>query len=184
MTSAFEALILAQLAYLQNSTPIKIGSTILTASQPSIPISIPAGQFNHLEGIFTARKDTGGGGAFTWMRFNGDAANDYQWENLVGATPQNSGASLVSFMQMGLCAGAGDTANYFATGRFSIGNVSSTTVAKQLRSSASLTCSTTTYYTANFGGTWDQTAAINTVTLLPDAGNLVAGSSLSVYGWN
>lgn len=182
MTSTFEALLLAQLTYLQQSTPVKIGSTVLTASQPSIPLAVPAG-FSHIEGIYTARKDVGGTGAFTWMQFNSDTSAHYQWENLVGSATGNSGASLVTFMQMGLCAGASDTANYFGSGRFSIGNVSSTTAAKQLAANSSLTCSTTTYYTATHGGTWNQTAAINQVTLLPDAGNLVAGSSLELYGW-
>lgn len=182
MTSTFEALLLAQLTYLQSNTPILLGSTVLTASQASISLNIPSG-FNHIEGIYTARKDVGGGGAFTWMRFNGDSSAHYQWENLVDTTANNSGASLVNILQMGLCAGAADTANYFASGRFSVGNISSTAIAKSLAGNSSLTCSTSTYYTATHGGTWNQTSAITQVTLLPDAGNLVAGSSLSIYGW-
>lgn len=161
----------------------RLGSVVLAAPAPLIRIPIPVG-FNHLQGIYTARKSVGGGGAFCWMRLNDDAGNHYQWENVVGAVTQNSGASLVAFMQMGLCAGASDTANYFGSGEFTIGNVSSTTTAKQIAARGSLTCSTSTYYAATHGGTYNQAAApITSVTLLPDAGTLIAGSSLSIYGW-
>ena len=182
MTSAFEALLLAQ--NLQNSSPVKLGSTILTAPAATMSLPITAG-YNHLEAIYTVRKDTGGGGAFTWMQLNGDSAAHYQWVNQIGNNATGtSGAALVTFWQMGLCAGLSDTANYFATGRFSIGNVSSPTVAKNFDSTSSLICNTTTYYKASFGGVWNQTAALTSVTLLPDSGNFVAGSSLSIYGWN
>lgn len=164
------------------SVPQLIGSTILTSSQPSISISGITG-FNHIEAIYTARKDVGGGGAFCWIQFNGDTAAHYQWENVIGGVAGNSGASLVTIIQTGLCAGSSDTAGYFANGRFSIGNIASTTVAKSLVANSALTCSGTTYYTATHGGTWNQAAALTSITLLPDAGNLVAGSSLSIYGW-
>lgn len=183
MTSTWEALLLAQ--NLQNSSPVKLGSTILTGPSPTMSLPITAG-YNHLEAIYTTRKDSGGGGAFTWMRLNGDSANDYQWVNQIGNNATGtSGSTLVNYWQMGLCAGLSDTAGYFATGRFTIGNISSTSVAKNFDATSSLVCNTTTYYKASFGGVWNQTAAVTSVTLIPDTGgNFVAGSSLSIYGWN
>lgn len=163
--------------------PQLIKQVLLTASQPSITINVPAGP-NNLYGVYTARKDAGGGGAFTWMRFNGDSNAHYQWVNQIGNNaPGTSGPSLLGYIQMGLCAGASDTAGYFGTGTFLIGNSSSTSVAKSLCSTASLICNGTTYYLSEFGGVWNQAAAIASVTLLPDSGNLVANSSFALYGW-
>lgn len=163
--------------------PQLIKRVLLAASAASIPISVPTG-FNNLYGVYTARKDVGGGGAFTWMRFNGDSGNHYEWVNQIGNNAQGtSGAALVGFMQMGLCAGASDTAGYFGTGTFSIANASSTSVGKAMFSNASLICNTTNFYLSEFGGVWNQTSALTSITLLPDAGNLVAGSSFALYGW-
>lgn len=174
---------LLKASQLNANMPQLLGSTVLSAPQTSITLTVPAG-FNHIEAIFTARKDAGGGGGFCWMRFNGDTGNNYQWVNQISNNATGtSGASLVNYMQMGLCAGLSDTANYFATGHFTVGNISSTTATKPLESASSLVCNTTTYYKASFGGIWNSTAAITSITLLPDAGNLVAGSSLSIYGW-
>lgn len=179
MASTLELFLLAQMTSRQQL----VYSTVLSSSQASIVAPIPAG-FNHLQGIYTVRKDVGGGGAFCWMQFNGDSGLHYQWENQIGNNaPGTSGSALVGFMQMGLLAGASDTTGFFATGTFAIGNVSSGSVAKSMTSASSLICSGTTYYQATFGGVWNQANALTSVTLLPDAGNFVAGSSLSIYGW-
>lgn len=163
--------------------PQQIAARVLTTSQPSITIPVPVGAFSSLRGVFTARKDTGGGGAFTWMRLNSDSANDYQWVNQIGnSAPGTSGATLVDHWEMGLCAGLSDTASYFATGSFTIANTASTSAAKSFDSSSSLVCNTTTYYKAGFGGVWNQTAAVNGVTLLPDSGNFIPGSFLILCG--
>lgn len=163
--------------------PQLIKQVVLTLSQPSITIPVPAGP-NNLHGIYTARKDTGGGGAFCWMRFNNDSSAHYQWDNQIGNNaPGTSGASLLTYLQMGLCAGASDTAGYFGVGSFSIGNSSSAAVAKSIHSTASLICNGTTYYLSEFGGVWNQAAALTSITLLPDSGNLVANSTFALYGW-
>lgn len=173
-----------QASQLNANMPQLLGSTILTGAATSMTIPIPAG-FNHLEAISTARKSVGGGGAFCWLQFNGDNAAHYQWENQLGnSAPGNSGAALTTFIQVGLLAGLSDTAGYFATGRITVGNISSTSAAKTVDSTSTLICNGTTYYKASFGGVWNQAAAINSVTLLPDAGSFVAGSSLSLYGWD
>jgi hypothetical protein len=161
----------------------KIASTVLGASAASITLTIPS-SINHIRGAWNARKDVGGGGAFSWLRFNGDSASHYQWVNEIGNTAQgNSGASLVNFMQAGLCAGASDTAAYFSNNTFEMENIQGSN-AKGFASQGNLICSGTTYYIAHFGGIWNQANAVTSVTLLPDAGNLVAGSSFSIEGWS
>jgi hypothetical protein len=42
--------------------------------------------------------------------------------------------------------------------------------------------SNTAGYTGTAGGLWASTAAVTSVTLIPNTGNLVAGSSLAIYG--
>lgn len=171
---------------LNANLPQLLGSTILSGSQPSITIAIPAG-FNHLQGIFTGRKDVGGGGAYVWLRFNGDTGNNYLWQvtqaNNTSATQNLTSAGAVGFIRIGLITGASDTANYFGSGGFSVGNISSTSAFKVAVGGAQCQNTVSNSFVGTLGGQWNSTSAITSVTLLPDAGNLIAGSSMSIYGW-
>lgn len=183
MASTFEALLLAQVNYLQNNTPQLIGTTILGASAASISITIPSG-YNHLQCTYTGRQDSGSGGAFCFVRINGDSGANYTWQGLYGnvstATSSNA-AGAVSGIRLGVLPGSGDTANYFGTGAFTLGNVGSA-VFKPLSGHFQGPITTTNGYAGTYGGIWASTAAITSVALFPNSGNLIAGSSLTIYG--
>lgn len=169
---------------LNSNMPQLLGSTILTVNAGSISIAIPAG-FNHLRGIFTARQDSGSGGAFGFVQLNGDSGANYVWEvsygNMATTTSANSGGA-VGGIRVGVLPGSGDTANYFGTGEFTIGNVSSAAF-KPMRSGYFCPTSVTNAYSGTAGGLWASTAVVTSVTMYPFTGNLVAGSSMSIYGW-
>jgi hypothetical protein len=122
VASTFETLLLAQLQNLLNNTPQLIADTILTSSQPSITIPIPAG-YNHLQGVFTGRQDSGSGGAFCFLRLNGDStAGHYTWQYLYAngttTTAANANGATAASTAIGVLPGSGDTANFFGVGSF------------------------------------------------------------------
>jgi hypothetical protein len=180
VASTLELYMLATL----NARPQLLGSTILTSSQPSITIPIPAG-FNHLDVVWTGRQDFGSGGAFAFVRINNDAGNNYTFQKLYGsgATATSNNGGIQNGIHIGVVPGSGDTVNYFGTGRFLVGNISSS-VFKPVSGSFAGMVSVSNGYAGEAGGIWASTAAVTSVSLLPGAGNLVAGSSMSVYGWS
>lgn len=171
---------------LNSNVPQLLGTSILTGNQTSIPITIPAG-FNHIQGIFTARQDFGAGGSWCTLRINGDSGNTYTWQvtysSMTTLAAANS-AGLTSSMRVGVLPGSGDSANFFGTGSFVMGNISSTTIGKTMSSQFQGPVSGSNGFSGTAGGLWASTAAVTSVTLLPTSGNLVAGSSLSIYGWD
>lgn len=170
---------------LNTNMPQLLGSTILASSQASISISIPSG-YNHLKCTFTGRQDSGSGGAFAFIQLNGDSGANYAWQVLYGnmtTTTAATSAGAVAGMRVGVLPGSGDTANYFGTGEFTLGNVSSA-VFKPVSSYFHAAMSAANAYSGTGGGTWASTAVVTSVTLYPFTGNLVAGSSLSIYGWH
>lgn len=182
MASTLELWLLSRVTYLQNNTPQLIGSTILTGSAASITIAIPAG-YNHLQGVFTGRCDASGA-QFLLMQFNGDTGTNYTWQrvtsNVSAVSGANAGAA-VNNMEVGVVSSATDTANYFGTGTFVVGNVSSS-VFKTVTSDFLGVFSVSNATGGSGGGLWASTAAITSVTIFSASGNLVAGSSMSIYG--
>lgn len=171
-------------AELNANVPQLLGSTILTGLAAAITIAIPSG-FNHLRGVVTGRQDSGSGGAFAFIQFNGDAGANYTYETFVAqtstATAANSGGA-ENGIRVAVLPGSGDSANYFGTAEFVIGNCSSS-VYKPLSASYTGALSLTNAATGTAGGIWQSTAAITSVSFMPFTGNLVAGSSMSIYGW-
>ena len=171
-------------ADLNQNSPQLLGSTILAAPAASIPITIPPG-FNHLHGIWTGRQDSGSGGAFCFLRLNGDAGNNYTFQKVYGSgavtTSANAGGG-TNGIHIGVVPCSGDTANYFGTGSFNVGNASSA-VFKPVSGHFAGMVSATNGYAGESGGIWVLTTVVTTVTLVPLSGNLVAGSSMSIYGW-
>lgn len=160
----------------------QLGTVILTSSQPSISIPVPAG-YSHLQGIFTLRQDSTSGGAFALLRFNGDSGNNYDSEVLFGhnATTSPIINTGISGMNIGVGSGPTDTANYYGTGSFVVGNVSSA-VFKSASSQYQCLVTSSNGYSGTGGGLWRSTAAITSAAIVPSSGNLVAGSCLTIIG--
>lgn len=156
---------------------------ILGASAASITFSsLPA--VDTLMGVFLLRTDTGSGGSYTTMRFNGDSGNNYTWQALFGdgatVTSANAGGS-VNGMHFSVAPGSGDTANYFAQGSFTVTGASGSTF-KSMSSTFFGPIAPTNTNAGTIGGLWASTAAITSITLVPNSGNFVAGSAVALYG--
>lgn len=175
-------------ADLNTSVPIRIGSQILTGSQGSITVPVPASTtvgLNALQVMWQARSDTAAAAINFLLRFNGDTANHYLWQraeaNNATQTDSNSGG-LVGFIQIGTIPAASATANFFGTGFSILSNPASAVAYKSVSGHATACITATNMYTGSYGGLWQSTAAVTSVTVLALTGNLVAGSGLSVYG--
>lgn len=184
MTSTFEALLLAQVNYLLNNTPQKIGGQILTGTTASVTIPVPANTFSALQVTYSARSDFANTATYMDVRFNADSANDYVWQinqaNNATMGPGGSGAA-TNIIKAGTMPAASATANFFGAGEFVIGNPNSS-VFKPISSQASSMITVSNSYSGTYGGLWESTAVITSITLLPDSGNFVAGSQISLYG--
>lgn len=159
----------------------KLGSVALSGASGTI--NVPTWATN-LSGVFTARTDNATTGGFVNLRFNGDTGNNYTWEVVLANTAvvsgQNAGGA-VGFIHVGAKTAANDTASYFGTGAFSVTNAQSTSLFKSVTSYNNAPGSVSGGFAGTFGGTWANTAAVTSVTLLPDAGNFVAGSLFTLY---
>lgn len=163
---------------------VPLGTKILAANAASISINVPT-YVNHIMGFFSGRQDSGSGGAYCKMQFNTDTGTHYDWQLVQGtvstASSSNAGAA-VAFMQFGVIPGSGDTTNYFGNANFTISNVQSA-VFKPMRSSFGGITSPSVGYAGEFAGLWLSTAAITSVQVLPNSGNLGPGSSLTLIGY-
>lgn len=165
--------------------PQLVGEQVLTSAQASMTVNVPSGVFRHLHGVFSVRQDSGAGGAFCFIQFNGDTGNHYVFQDVLGngstASAANNGGS-TNGLRVGVATCSGDTANYFGTGGFEVGNISSS-VFKPVSSQFTASVTTSNGYAGVYGGLWASTASITSVTLLPNSGNFVAGSCFTVVGW-
>lgn len=137
--------------------------------------------FKHLVVEISARSS--GASSFCVMRANADASADYGYV-YGGATTTGtvaSGTDGTASPRTGMCNPSTAAANTVAVTRIVIHDYAQAVAAKSAnwtttqRSAADLI--------ALVGGwTWTGTAAIATLTFLPDAGNFVADSRITIYG--
>lgn len=165
--------------------PTQIATTTLNSTVATVTFSsIPA--FNHVKLIWKARGDAAVTAQQMYLRLNGDTANHYLWannqEHNTTVTGQTSGG-LVSFIQIATITGSSATAGYFGAGEFTIAEWSDTTNNASGQGTAYSATSTTDQWNGTYGGMYTTAATLTSLTLLPNAGNFVAGSQFSLYGW-
>lgn len=178
------AVLESQIAHLASAG--SVASSVLTSSQPSIPLAVPAGTaFNTLRVAWTGRSDVAGTATYMCVQLNGDTASHYLWQinqanNASTAGSGGSGATATQ-IQIGTMAGGTATAGYVGGGEFVIPNASGATFKVPSGYSSSFN-STTNSYSGAYGGLWLSTAAVTSITLFAASGNLVAGSAAYLYG--
>lgn len=132
-----------------------------------------------------ARGDAAAGVENVVVQFNGDAAANYDTQDLRGnaAATSASEAFAGSSIIVGLCPAATAGANLFSTIEAFIPNYAGSTNNKQVVSISASKSGTTTgnLFVDIFGGSWRSNAAINRITILPASGNFVAGSRVTLY---
>ena len=159
--------------------PVLLASTTLGSAAPSVTFSSISGTYKHLAIMYnTQTAFTGGQYDLIGLRFNSDAAANYY-------SSQDSG--LNTEMRVATCSTAVTfPTNEFSGGQYIIFNYANTTIKKSagaLFMNTYGTSPTRQAYAAFYGGIWQNTAAITSVTVVGVQGNLVASSTFQLYGW-
>lgn len=187
MTLFNDGLLVNAAALNNNLEVLAAGPTVLTASEPNITLAVPVG-FNRFRLVWRARADAATTAEQLFLRFNGDGGNDYLWEvsqSNNGSVAGTSSGGTTSSIQIGTIPCASATAGYFASGEGVADGVSTTSTGfTTYCGSGAAFESSTNSWSGTFGGQWNQSGAVTSVTIYAASGDLVAGSSLSVYGLN
>lgn len=145
------------------------------------------GSFTHLEIRWMARSTTSALSADVLLQFNGDTTSVYDTElvynsaaTTAAAFEQLAGSSIIA----GTLSAGTATAGRAGSGVIQINDYRGTTFDKVIVSTNHYAVAATgsSLNTRLFGGTWRNTAAVTSVTLVLTAGNYVAGSKFTLYG--
>ena len=165
-----------------------ISETVLSASAASIAFSSISDRFRHLILFTWARGDDAGAADEILLRFNGDSAGNYDWQQVfVSSTSITALASRAATSSRSTTSeGGGSFADTFSPGVMFIINYADATAQKAFVTlsgrSGDLSANTQLALFARYGH-WRSTAAITSITLIPSIGaNFVSGSKFSLYG--
>jgi hypothetical protein len=163
-----------------------LGDTTLLAPAATIAFASIPGTFASLLLIGTGRGDTSAANTTLNLRLNGDSAANYASQYIQGnaATASAVEAASASSIAIGAIAAATATASHVGSIAIVIPQYAGTTFFKQAFSFGTLTAALTTgnMYAMVRGGVWANTAAVTSITLLPAAGNFIAGTRFTLYG--
>lgn len=162
-----------------------IFDSTLGGSAATIDITSIVATYAHLLVVVYARGDTALVNTNIVVRFNGDAGANYDYQQLQGsaATVASGEIFAATVAIAGVMPANGASANLFNSGLIFIPHYagsSNNKVALSLSSSKGGT-STTNMAVNLAAGFWRSSAAINRVTLIPNAGNFVAGTRATIY---
>jgi len=162
----------------------------LTGSAASwTSVTIPS-TYDHLHLVVSARTDQSADYSASLIQFNGDTGGNYSstefytFSSFALSQGRTNGISAIGYPML---SGATTTADTFGMMDVWIPNYANTSLFKSLtcNSAAVNTDSTSGNHQSRFtAGMWSSTAAITSVTVLPNSGNLVQYSSFTLYGIN
>lgn len=146
--------------------------------------SIPA--YNHLMVIWKARSDNAAANVSLYCQLNGNVSSgSYIWESIEGSTSSavatNSGGT-VAQIRLGALSGANANSGYFGCGQATFADIADTTNHQVCVATSYTPESGSTALTGTYGGL-GSAGTLNTLTFFPSAGNFVAGTVFSLYGW-
>lgn len=164
----------------------KIAENILVGTAASVTFSSIPATYRSLILHAVARGDTAATLISIGLRFNGDSTAIYDHQSLLSAATTVAAAENIN----GTSASIGDASAASATaGAASVFDIkvpfyAGTTFWKEYVSNSELAngTGTGTVHNRQFVGRWRSTAAVNSITLTPAAGNFIAGSSFVLYG--
>jgi hypothetical protein len=160
-----------------------LGSDAASISFTSIPITAA---YRHLELEIVGRGTKAAATVQVKMTFNADGGSNYDVEHLYslgGANAAGDTADGQAYLDIGWLAAATATANYAGVISCKIFDYARTVFNKSIHSLTTWKTSTTgsTFSQAHIAGWWRNTAAIESITLAPDANNFLAGTVASLY---
>lgn len=162
----------------------KLAQTVLGA--PSASVSFPSIPSTCEDLIIVINGQLSGTADFVWCQINGDTTSGhYQW---VRGVFQNSGLTYTSGssigLNVGLLGGAAAGAAYADSLESTIFGYARTAFNKRSLSRSDLRSGTAANQVTveMHSSDWLNTAAVNSLTLVPNSGNFTAGTVITVYG--
>lgn len=164
--------------------PIKLNEVVLGASTTSVTFSSIPQSYQHLQFDWLARGDNAAAQQFI-IELNSDfTLANYNSEYFAAGGSTNQVPSNQNMGLIGYLPGTGVMAGQFACGRTHFPVYAGTTAVKCYHSETfTPVVSNATIQLLIAAGYWNNTAAINTARFLPNIGNLIAGTVISMYGW-
>jgi hypothetical protein len=162
-----------------------IFDSTLGSAQASFDLSSIPSSYGALIIALYARGDTAASATGVNLRFNNDSAANYDFQTVAGsAATASSGETFASTSaSIGNMPAATAVGNLFSDVDVVIPHYAGSTNNKVLFSMTARKTSTTTgtMQVSDISAFWRSNAAINRVTILPAAGNFVAGSRCTIY---
>lgn len=162
-----------------------IFNSTLGADAASFDITGIVATYAHLRIVAQLRGTEATASSNAAIRFNNDSSAIYDWERLFGnGAAAGAGEGLAATGgQIGFIPGSTVGAGIAATLEIVIPNYAGTTFNKGYTSTCNhkVGVASGNVYTGVWGGQWRSTAAINRITLVPQANNFLAGSRVTVY---
>lgn len=165
-------------------------TTELSSPAGSVVVSNIPQNADYLEIFFQARHDQAGAKRLQ-IRLNADAGANYDGvlhsanaSGTSGYTGAGDDGENITFIPAGSIDGSGAPANRFNIGRATLMGYTDTGKHKAVVGDEhNAGAAVTDLNRGNYGGTWNNTAAVTSITLLIAADSLVAGTSLTVVGY-
>lgn len=165
------------------ATMIPIQSITLTGSAASVTFSGIPQTYTDLLIRLSARGDVAGAGTVMRVVLNGTAAN-YSSTYLVGYGAGGTGSgrfSAATYLTMDYVSANDATANTFGSLEILLSQYAGS-ASKVLSGFGAGETNGTVSLMSVSAGLWSNSAAITSIQLLPNSGNLVAGSTFHLYG--
>ena len=153
-------------------------NTLSSAAATVTFSSIPATYTDLI--IVSSAANTGGNANGLAMQFNSDTATNYSKTYLYGDTTSVVSGRGTSQTNISISNMPISSTGVFGAGVANIQNYSNTTTYKTIVSRGG--GANTGNLVIAYAGLWRSTAAITTITLFSDTGNLAAGSTFNLYG--
>jgi len=161
-----------------------IQKALVSTAASTITISNIPPNFNHLKIIGSGSVSDAAVAETIAIRFNGDTGANYYYQYAQGnGATLTGGSSNASYVSVGVWPGASAAAHAKGTFEVLVPDYSYTSsYYKSYQAEGGFSASSGTFLLTSCG-TWDNSAAINSVTLYDaGGGNLVAGTQLYLYG--
>jgi hypothetical protein len=185
MASTYEALLLAQVAYLQATAP-SISTQKVTSATASVTFSSISANFNHLSLMWNCRGDAAVSAQQLFMQINGNtgsvAYTNERMEAVNATTVTGSNSGATNEIQAGTMTAASATAFYPSCGQIFFPYASDATNYACAVGVGYAQPTATTGYAGVYGGLLAVAGAITSIKLFPNAGNFATGE-FSLYGW-
>lgn len=181
-----------QFASAANSSFVLLETVTLTSNQASVEFanlnSKYGSTYQHLQVRFVARSTYSGYPVFdTGMRFNSDTGSNYSWHQLLGLGSGGAiseGSANQTSMRCGVGAANSLSSSIYGASIVDILDPFETTKFKTIRSlDGTMGSATNGNYVMLHSGSWRNTAAVTSITLIDQyGGNFVTGSRFALYG--